>query len=127
MDADTLTQKLKWCKRELLALKTAHQRGLGTASFFSDTDFLSFAPTSYANNFLYITVQFDSLPYSPYCQCYISSAQYFQPMEITYDTNANQMIFVFMSYLLNVTIPVNAKVIATAEIKSITMTGGSYA
>ena len=121
MDRDSLINKLKWCKREVQALKIAHEKGLGAASFYSATDFMDYVATSYNNNFLKITVQFDELPYTPYCQCYISSAQYFQPFKVSYDEANNQMVFLYEVYLLNVSIPVNVKAIATAEISSITM------
>lgn len=121
MERNRLVEKLKWCKRELQGLKIAHERGLGTASFYSKTDFMNYVASSYNDNYLKITVQFDTLDYTPYCQCYISSAQYFQPFRVEFDTDNSRMIFWYMSYLLDVSIPVNVKVISALEAQSITM------
>lgn len=45
-------QKLIWLEREVLALKTAQERGLGTMNFYRNSVNLSYAPGSP----LYITV-----------------------------------------------------------------------
>lgn len=122
-----LVQMLKDNKRELLDLKTACAHGLGSASFYTDSGMYDFTATSYKDNFLRIVVDLpDGLNYSPYCQCYISNAQYFNPISITYDENNNQMVFLFMAYLLNVTVRVYAKVISSAPIDGLTIENWGY-
>lgn len=122
MDERALVQKLKWLKREILALKTAHTKGLGTASFASDTSSLLYSPTGGSNQYLKITAKFaDSILESPVAQCYISNAQYFEQNDIKWDDAAHTVTFLYRCYITNVSLDVDCKVIATAAIENITM------
>lgn len=124
--ANKLVQMIKDNKKELLALKTSCTHGLGSASFYTASDMYDFTVLPpYLDNYLVIRVGVPAdLGYSPYCQCYISNAQYFQPTSITYDENNAEMVFRYRSYLNNVTIRVYAKVICAVPIESLTIEAG---
>lgn len=125
--SNKLVQMLKDNKKELLALKTASTHGLGSASFYTAVDSYSFSvlPPYYANS-LIITVNIPAgLGYSPYCQCYITGAQYFQPTSIRYDESNSKMVFAYHTNLTNVTIEVYVKVICSVPIESLVISGGS--
>lgn len=125
-EPNKLVQMIKDNKRELLALKTACAHGLGSASFYTASDMYDFTVLPpYLDNCLIVRVGVPAgLGYSPYCQCYISNAQYFQPISIAYDENANEVVFSYRSFLNNVTIRVYAKVICAVPIESLTMEAG---
>lgn len=111
-------QRLKAIKRELLDLKTAHERGLGSASFFSEIAQYSYTSVGGSATYLVINIAFDSeLLNVPYCQCYISNAQYFNPASIS--VNNNTISYMFECYVNNVTIDGDIKVIAGAPIQSV--------
>lgn len=121
-----LVQMLKDNERELLALKTSCSHGLGSASFYNAVDYVDFTVIPSSDNYLKVIVKLpDNFNYSPYCQCYISKAQYFQPMSASFNEEYSQMEFLFRCYLNNLTIRVYAKAICSAPIESITFTTGS--
>lgn len=121
-----LVDKLKWCKRELAGLKIAYERGIGAVNFFSETsnNTLLFEPSTPA---LKITVQFGDVDYQPYCQCYISMPQYFQRSRIYFDNENNQLICIYMSYITNISLEIDVKAIASADMESITLEAIPYA
>lgn len=116
----SLVQKLKWCKREVAALKIAHDRGMGTVSFFTSYDSL-LALFDSMHNCVKITLQFEDLGFEPYCQCYISNAQYFQPISTNYNLSTNQLVILYRCYVNNVSLTVETKVVAASPILSIEM------
>ena len=122
MDERTLISKLKWLKREILALKTAHRKGLGTANFASATESLVYTTMGGDDQYLKITVKFaDSITESPVTQCYISNAQYFEQNDIEWDASAHTVTFLYRCYITNVSLDVACKMIATATIENTTM------
>lgn len=124
MVVNLLATRVKQAKKELRDLKTACAHGLGSVSFYSATDEYEFTlmPPS-MDDYLIVTVNIPAgYAYTPYCQCYISNAQYFQPISIKY--NNNQVIFRFRSYLTNVTLSVYAKVICAVPIESLIISSG---
>ena len=122
MDERRLIAKLKDIKRELLALKTAHNKGLGTASFDSKIGYLLYTTMASVTQYLKITIKFaDTVVESPFAQCYLSNTQYFQPYDIKWNPSAHTVVFSYMCYVTNVSLGVYTKVIATAGIESITM------
>ena len=113
-------QRLKAIKRELLDLKTASARGLGTVSFFSDIEQYSYTSVGGSATYLVINVRFaDNQNDAPYCQCYLSNAQYFNPASITWANHT--LVLSFECYVNNVTIDGSAKIIASAPIQSVDM------
>lgn len=122
MDERTLISKLKWLKGEILALKTAHRKGLGTANFASATGSLVYTTVSGNDQYLKITVKFaDSIAESPVAQCYISNAQYFEQNDIKWDASTHTVTFLYRCYITNISLVVDCKVIATAAIENIIM------
>lgn len=121
-----LVEKLKWCKRELAGLKIACERGVGVVDFYSNTtsQLMLFQPSTPA---LRITVQFADVNYQPYCQCYLSNTQYFQPARISYDDTTNTLTCIYLCFVTNVTINVSVKAIASAAIDSVTLEAIPYA
>ena len=119
MDKD-LTEKLKWCKRELAGLKQAHETGLGLVDFYSAEIPFDFTPR-WENQFMFrIIVEFDnSIDYIPMCQCYISMGQYFDPYDMNFDEANHKLTIIYTSEVPNVTISLNIKAIAAAPIVSL--------
>lgn len=119
MDKD-LIQKLKWCKRELAALKIAHVLSIDDAVFYSasGTEQFLFSPSE----LLEVTVEYDSnIEYQPFCQVYISCPQFFNDYFLNYYTYVSKA-HVFDAYInrgaIGNTIFVTVKAISTADIKS---------
>jgi hypothetical protein len=127
MAANLLATRVKETKRELLALKTACAHGLGSASFYSATGYyeMTVLPPYYESILSIAVVVPAGLSFSPYCQCYISNAQNFQPTNILYDESTNRVTFSYRAYFRNATIPVNVKVICTVPIESLVISGGT--
>lgn len=62
---NTLSQRLKYAKRELTALKTAHFRGIGLVKVFSREVHVDLSPYVGELGYIRITVDFDN-SYVPY-------------------------------------------------------------
>lgn len=111
-------QRLKAIKRELLDLKTAQARGVGTVSFFDEVAQYSYTSIGGSATFLMVSVGFaNTQTVAPYCQCYLSNAQYFNPATISWANNT--LTFMFECYVNNVTIDGSLKIIATAPIQNV--------
>lgn len=127
MDTKTFTKKMKSIKRELLAVKTAHERGLGLANFNSEVGHAIYRVMSGDYPYLKVTAQFtETVENSPYCQCYLSNAQYFQPVQMAWDATTHRVVIVYQCYVNNVTLDMYAKLIATKPIISVTIEGAEY-
>lgn len=113
-------QRLKAIKRELLDLKTAQARGVGSVSFFGEVVSYNYTSVGGSATFLMVNVYFANTQVNaPYCQCYLSNAQNFNPASISWANNT--LTFMFECYVNNVTIDGNIKVIATAPIQNVTV------
>lgn len=127
MGAKTFTKKMKSIQRELLAIKTAHERGLGLANFNSKIGHAIYRVISGDYPYLKVTAQFDeTVENSPYCQCYISNAQYFQPVQMGWDESAHRVVITYQCYVNNVSLEMYAKLLATKPIISVTIEEAEY-
>lgn len=112
-------QRLKRIKEELLALKTAQLRGLGSASFFSESSEYNFDAIG-GTVTLRISVSFAStVDTIPYCQCYISNAQYFNPASISWNEPDKTLSFDYEGYVNNVSLSGIVKVISNNSINNL--------
>lgn len=115
---NNFVQRIKAIKRELLDLKTASARGLGTVSFFNEIVQYSYTSISGSATYLMVNVGFaETQTNAPYCQCYLSNAQYFNPASISWANHT--LTFMFECYVNNVTIDGSMKIIATAPIQNV--------
>lgn len=70
MSQNLLVQRLKFAKRELTALKTAHQRGLGLLKVYSKT--IVIQPPSGSATFYWLTIDLEfSISNYPFIQMYL--------------------------------------------------------
>ena len=112
-------QRLKHIKEELLALKTSHAQGLGSADFLSAVAEYNFDSAG-GNNVFKIRVEFSSTQSDiPYCQCYISNAQYFQPISVNWDNDSKTLVFEYECYVNNVSLSGVIKVITNGSINNL--------
>lgn len=70
MSQNLLVERLKYAKRELTALKTAHRRGLGLLKVYSKT--LTIQPPSGSATFYWLTIDLEfSISNYPFIQMYL--------------------------------------------------------
>lgn len=128
MDDRNLFKKFKFYKAELLALKTAHERGLGVAKFVSATGSVSFSMYDVIDApILTITVQFlDDFTQPPYCQVGISTANKFSFNSATWDSDAGTLVFKFtLQGASQDGVQADVKAISSAQIQSLGVEKGS--
>lgn len=116
---NNFVQRLKRIKSELLALKTAQPRGLGSASFFSAVSDYSFDAIGGTVIFVVSVEYTASQDTIPYCQCYISNAQYFQPASISWNEASKTLSFYYECYVNNVSLNGIVKVITNGSINNL--------
>lgn len=127
MDTKTLVNKLKSIKRELLAIKTAHERGLGIANFNTAIGHATYTVVGGDYPYLKITAQFaETVENSPYCQCYLSNAQYFQPVKMEWNESAHSVVIIYRCYVNNVSLDMYAKLISTNFVINVDIEGAEY-
>lgn len=113
-------QRIKNIKQELLNLKTAQARGLGSVSFFGDIESYSYTSVGGSASRLRVSVMFsESQANAPYCQCYLSNAQYFNPASINWANHT--LTFDYECYVNNVTIDGSVKIIASAPMQNVSV------
>lgn len=112
-------QRLKHIKEELLALKTAHAQGLGSANFDSLSDEYNFDSVGGDNIFRVRVVYNENQSDVPYCQCYISNAQYFQPVDVSWESSSRTMTFEYECYVNNVSLSGVVKVVSNGSINNL--------
>ena len=122
MERDFIT-RLKWCRREVEALKTAQNVGLGLVDFYSDTEHYTYNPTTLEDSNLMITVQFSSsLDFRPYCECYLDNGGGDISLgETTFDDDNKQIKFRYLPDSLGVTYNLYFKIISVAPIVSVSI------
>lgn len=121
---NNFVQRLKRIKQEVLALKTAQPKGLGSANFFGEVVDYEFSVVSGSPLTMRVVVEFgENQSAIPYCQCYISEAQYFQGKGVSWDGEAKKMYFDFDCYVNNVTLNGQIKVISNGAIGEVYVEG----
>lgn len=124
MEQKTLVATLKHCKEEVLALKTAHERGLGVAEFFSETGSVSYMPEAANVAGVSVEVKFsDEQTEAPYCQCYFGRnlAVNHSGPEATWDEDAHTLTFTYEALVGGVPLNASIKVISSAPIEELTV------
>lgn len=123
-----LTERLKWCKRELSALKTAQNVGLGLVDFYSSTSNTNYKCTGLNDSNFLITIQFSQeLSFRPYCEAYLDAylngEEVFSRGSTTFDLSNKQLKirYVYISESFNQNINTYVKVVSVVPIFSITM------
>lgn len=114
----SLVQKLKWCRRELAALKIAHEQSLEGVSFFTATASKQITIGQLFDR-VNVYVNYDeNIINEPFCQVYLDNPQFFQKSLLFYISNQHDL-YLDPYWVGSFTTTINVKVISSAEIKSI--------
>lgn len=123
MTQNLLVERLKYAKRELTALKTAHTRGLGMLRVYRrSVDLLS--PSSAGYYRVTITATFSSLfaPF-PYAQGVLgpvpSNIVILQQEEFEYSSDGKGFTSVISGYFFNGSIPIEYEILSLAPISNL--------
>lgn len=117
----SLVERIKWCKREIEALKTAQNVGLGLVDFYTMTKSARYNPTTFEQTNYLITVQFrQDLDFRPFCEVYVEDSGQLSLNSTTFDSSNKKIKFRYTAGI-NFDIVVYVKVISVVPIISITM------
>lgn len=124
MEDRTLVSKMKWIEGELLALKTAHLRGLGTADFCTETTDYHY-PNMQLGDAITVKVSFeDDIEEMPFIQTYNAMARFLNPLSASWNNENKTVSILSMCTVGGIDYGGEVKVVASAQIKSIAITKG---
>lgn len=113
---------LKAIKREVLAMKQAHLRGLGAVNFYSKTHQELFL-ANYVGSPVNIVIEFDESVSRPFCQVYLDRPYLLTQTGTEWSEENHTLTVRQLSNVSGVTLNINAYVIATAPVISISVNG----
>lgn len=118
----SLVQKLKWCRRELAALKIAHEQSLEGVNFFTATASQQITIGALFDT-LHIYINYDeSVVNAPFCQVYVDNPQFYSEAHLSFSDYYHYHHYYLNPYWVgSYTTDINVRAISTAEIKSITI------